>query len=136
MPANRGSMREDHDAPDTKVPITYIPRLGKNACTRLSVIIVRLNMGEYNSVFHYGAMAYLSNLKRYVLFYRIATQPWSVDQFIPLKKHKEDSLDMIDRNKRIQHLINQCQDIVPVRLTRKRKNKRKQSGTRRRNQSS
>lgn len=127
MPANRGTMREEHDNPDTKVPITYIPRKGYNSSSRLSTIVMRLNLGEYDSKFHYGALAYLSNLQRYIFLYRDANRPWTVDNFVLLKKNKEDSLDMIDTNKKIQNIMNNCQGIEPVGYTRKntRKNKRK-----------
>lgn len=121
MPANRGSMRESHDNPDTKVPITYIPRIGDESCTRLSTIVMRLNLGDYNANFHYGALAFLKNIQRYIFLYRNANQPWSVDNFMLLKKNKEDSLDMIDSSKKIQRFIDQCQDIRPVGITRKRK---------------
>ena len=121
MPEKRGSMREDNEIPDTKVPVTYVPRSGQNSSTRISVIVQRLNLGDFNSRFHYGAMAYVSNIKKYVLFYRVATHPWTVDQFVVLKKYKEASLDMIDGSKKIQDLINKCQGLIPVRNTRKRK---------------
>lgn len=127
MPANRGSMREETDNPDTKVPITYIPRTGVDACTRLSTIVMRLNLGDYDSRFHYGSLAFLKNIQRYIFLYRDANRPWTVDNFILLKKNKEDSLDMIDSNKKIQDIMNQCQGIEPVGYTRKikRKGKRK-----------
>jgi hypothetical protein len=131
MPANRGSMREEHDAPDTKVPITYVPRTGSNRSTKISTTIVRLNLGEYNSQFHYGALAYISSLKKYVLFYRVATDPWTVDRFIVLKKRKEDSLDMIDTDKKIQELMDKCQGMIPVSNRKKtRKNIKRANRTR------
>lgn len=127
MPANRGSMREEHENPDTKVPITYIPRRGHNSSSRLSTIVMRLNLGEYNSKFHYGALAYLHNLQRYIFLYRHVNRPWTVDNFVLLKKRKEESLDMIDSNKKIQDIMNKCQGIKPVGYTRKNKRKNKLS---------
>lgn len=124
MPAHRGSLEQD-DNPDTKVPITYIPRTGEDKCTRLSTIVTRLNLEDYESKFHYVAMAYLQNIKKYILLYRVATQPWSVDNFLLLKSNKEDSLDIIDTSKKIQALMNRCQGLIPVKYTRRRS----QSGT-------
>jgi len=140
MPANRGSMREETDNPDTKVPITYIPRTGTEACTRLSTIVMRLNLGDYDSKFHYGALAYLRNIQRYIFLYRDVNRPWTVDNFVLLKKNKEDSLDVIDSSKKIQAIMNKCQGIEPVGFTRKRKQnskgkRRKAKTLKRRNKS-
>jgi hypothetical protein len=120
MPAHRGSLEQD-DNPDTKVPITYIPGTGEYKCTKLSTIVTRLNLGDYESEFHYGAMAYLQNIKKYILLYRVATQPWSVNNFLLLKSNKEDSLNIIDTSKKIQAFMNKCQGLIPVKYTRKRK---------------
>ena len=130
MPANRGSMREETDDPDTKVPITYIPRVGKESCKQLSTIVIRLNIGDYNSKFHYGALAYLQNISRYIFLYRHVNRPWTVDNFTLLKRNKEDSLDMIDTSKKIQRIMNKCQGIEPVGYTRKRKRRNKHGGKR------
>jgi hypothetical protein len=127
MPANRGSMREETDTPDTKIPVTYIPRMGKDSSTRLSTIVIRLNLGDYDSKFHYGALAYLQNIHRYIFLYRHVNRPWTVDNFVLLKKNKEDSLDMIDSSKIIQSIMDKCQGIEPIGYTRKIKRKRKRS---------
>lgn len=135
MPETRGS---NDDAPDTKVPVTYVPKDGPESCKTLSSIVARLNLGNYNGSYHYGALAYLDNLKHYVLLYRVADKPWSVDNFRLLSPSKDDSLDTIDSDKSIQDLIDKCQGIIPVKKpkpSRKKTQKvakRKKQSTRRR----
>lgn len=141
MPSYRGSMVEDNEPPDMKVPATILPHKGVDAVKTLSDAMVRLNMGEFEGEFHYAAVVYIASLKRFILLYRHAGQPWSVDNFKILKKNKEESLDMVDMNKDIQELINKCQGIKPIasvmprRKTRKADRRHRRRHTQTRNQS-
>jgi hypothetical protein len=107
-------MVEENEPPDMKVPATILPHKGDKAVKTLSDAVVRLNMGEFEGEFHYAAVVYIGTLNRFILLYRHAGQPWSVDNFKILKKNKEESLDMVDMNKDIQELINKCQGIKPI----------------------
>lgn len=131
MPAIRGSFHEEPEHPDTKVPVAFVPRRGEDSCRKISTIVSRLNLGDYNSQFHYGAIAYLKNIGSYIFLYRSVTQPWSVDNFVPLKKNLEDSLDIIDSDAKIQKIINECQGIKPLKFRKKtKKHNRHKKGTR------
>jgi hypothetical protein len=114
MPSYRGSIQVENEPPDMKIPATILPHKGIDSVKTLSDAVVRLNMGEFDGEFHYAAVVYISNLKRFILLYRHAGQPWSVDNFKILKKNKEESLDMVDMNKDLQELINECQGIHPI----------------------
>ena len=125
MPSYRGSMIEENEPPDMKIPATILPHKGIDAVKTLSDAVVRLNMGEFAGEFHYAAVVYIATLGRFILLYRHAGQPWSVDNFKILKKNKEESLDMVDMNKDIQELINKCQGITPIASVMPRRKTRK-----------
>jgi len=125
MPSYRGSMTEENEPPDMKIPATILPHKGVDAVKNLSDAVIRLNMGEFEGEYHYAAVVYITNLNRFILLYRHAGQPWSVDNFKILKKNKEESLDMVDMNKDIQDLIGKCQGIKPIPFVNRRQKTRK-----------
>jgi len=127
MPEFRGFKNEESPLPDTKIPTTVIPRKGDKKCTVLSESVNRLNRGEYNGRFHYSAIVYLQNLKRYVLLYRKSTKVWSVDNFVLLQKTLDASMNMVDTNEKLQKYIHKIHDIQPIGYT--RRNKRRQNTT-------
>ena len=128
MPAIRGFKTGESPLPDTKIPATVVPRRGEDKCTILSDCVSRLNSGKYNGNFHYAAIVYLQNLKRYVLLYRKSTDKWSVDNFILLQKNLESSMNMVDTNEKLQKFIRKVHDIRPVGYT--KRTKRTQNTTR------
>lgn len=109
-------MVEENEPPDMKVPAAILPHTGEKAVKRLTDAVVRLNLGEFEGDYHYAAVVYIINLKRFILLYREVGQPWSADHFKILKKYKNESLDMVDTNKDIQEIINKCQGIKPISL--------------------
>lgn len=122
MPSTRGS-GEENDPPDTKIPRAIIPYKGPGKITKLSAGVASLGLGQFESEFHYTAIMYLDNLKRFVLLYREATQPWSVDNFKLLRKTYDESMDMLDTNKDLQEFVNSIQTLGTFSATRRRRRK-------------
>jgi hypothetical protein len=129
MPSTRGS-GEEHDLPDTKIPRAIIPHHGDAKITKLSAGVTSLGLGEFQSEYHYAAMMYLENLGKFVLLYREAGQPWSVDNFKVLRKTFDDSMNMLDTNKDLQTFMNGIQALSTFGakpLTRRRRQRTRQT---------
>jgi hypothetical protein len=124
MPSRRGYEEED-SPPDMKVPATILPNRGKDSVLGLSEAVIRLNLGEFDGDLHYAAVVYLKKNGHFIMLYREAGEPWSVDNFKILEKKKEDSLDIVDGDIRIQEFMNDIQGIRPVAPIIKKRRKQK-----------
>lgn len=109
---HRGSNPEPEKHPDTKIPITVLPK----EINDLQSAVVELNLGHYEANDHYAAMSYIAALETYVLFYRNPPNPWSLKHIRLLKPDMMDSLFMVDGDKELQELMNREMGIRPVKF--------------------
>jgi hypothetical protein len=119
---HRGSNPDAEKHPDTKIPITVLPK----EINDLQSAVVELNLGHYEANDHYAAMAYIDALKTYMLFYRNPPNPWSLQRIHLLKPDMMESLFMVDGDKSLQELMNREMGIRPVKFhSTRRRNKNK-----------
>ena len=111
--------------PDTKIPRAIFPDTGDGY--KIDSVIRLLNLGEHNASRHYAAIVPIHNLDKYVLFYRTPGRAWTSRNMRILKSTLEDSLYMLDKNKKLHRLIERTTGL-------KRKRKRKNKTVRKRKQ--
>jgi hypothetical protein len=124
MPTIRGNLHIS-EYPDTKIPRAIFPDIDDGY--KIDSAIHLLNLGDHEAFRHYAAIVPIHKLDKYALFYRTPGSTWSSRNMRILKSTLEDSLYMLDNNKKLHRLIERTTGL-------KRKRKRRNKTVRKRKQ--